>query len=143
MLRTIRNNIQNIFSKFDTLLALLAIFLWVSDYSWRATNLDGFLGFWERLFAWNWDKWKPIVHGWWLMTTFSIVYWIGIILIVIVFIRLVWKLFTKKEDDSNTEILKAIAKKMGIDENEYSTDKKKRKNKIDRPPGSDHFDSVL
>jgi len=94
------NNLRHSFSELDTLLAWFAIFLWLVDYTWRFTELDGFLNTLRRLTIWDWANWKPIVGGEWLMIMASGLYWVGIIVVLIVFVRLVHKIFTKRKDDT-------------------------------------------
>ncbi len=101
MCKTVWGNIRHSFSELDTLLAWLAIFLWLSDYTWRFTGLDGFLNtLLHRLLPWDWENWRPIVGGEWYMIAASGVYWFGIIIVFIVFILLVRKIFTKRKDDT-------------------------------------------
>jgi hypothetical protein len=93
------SNIKSSFTKLDTLLAWLAIFLWVTDWTWRYTNLDGVTNLvFHRLPKWDWSEWKPIVGGGG-MTGVSVFYWAGVVAVVITSFLLVRKLFSKTDAD--------------------------------------------
>jgi len=101
-------NFRQSFSELGTLLAWLAIFLWLSDYAWRFTGLDGFLNTLHRLTIRNWLNWKPIVGDNWQTTTASVFYWFGIAMALLVFILLVRKLFTQHKDDPLQRVARTL-----------------------------------
>lgn len=109
MLKTAWHNLRTSYSKLDTLLAWLAIFVWVFEYTWRVTELDGLTDTLRRLGSWDWADWSPITGGDWYMIASSCFYWFGIAMALVVFVLLVRKIFMRPENESVDEIRQSLS----------------------------------
>lgn len=103
-----RNNLGHSFAKLGTLLAWLAIFIWLADVTWRFTGLDGITNTLYRFVIGNWLNWKPIAGGGWHLITASGLYWFGIVMVLVVCILLLRKIFTKHEDEPVERVERAL-----------------------------------
>ncbi len=114
-LRYARNNLLQSFYEFDSLLAYIALAVWLAQWiNSLAYQTNGFMDLVQnRIGAWNWSGWHPIATGAWYMTTTSVMYWLSVIFGLTMIVLLLRRIFMRPKDESLNKLTTEITKMSG------------------------------